>query len=86
MPRITHVVTNLQQQILNYVRENVHAAETAKGVNDVWLNRASTTESIAEVEQALDGLAAQGRLEKHSLPGCTIYRRYQVSAASDAET
>jgi hypothetical protein len=68
------VLTNLQQRILIYVRENVHAAETAKGVNGVWLDRPSTTESIAQVEEALDGLAAQGLLEKHLLPGSAIYR------------
>jgi hypothetical protein len=80
-----HVPTNLQQRILNYVRENANAAETAKGVNDVWLARPWTTESIAEVEQALDELAARGVLEKHSLPGRTIYRMNQGSGAPARE-
>jgi len=79
------VLTSLQQQILNYVRENVNAAETAKGVNDVWLNRPSTTESIAEVGQALDELATHGVLEKHSLPGWTIYRMNQGSGRPGQE-
>jgi hypothetical protein len=73
------VLTNLQQQILEYVRENVNAAETPKGVNDVWLNRPSTAESIAEVEHALDELTACGVLERHSLPGWTVYRVNQAS-------
>jgi len=79
------VLTTLQQQVLDYVRGNVTAAETARGVNHVWLNRPSTTESIAEVEQALEALVAHGLLEKHSLPGCTIYRLNQLSGPPNRE-
>ncbi len=73
--RINNVLTSLQQQILDYVRGNWNAAETAKGVNHVWLNRPPTRLSIAEVEQALEGLVAEGMLEKHSLPGSTVVYR-----------
>ncbi len=74
--RMTHVLTSLQQQILNYVRNSVKAAETARGVNHVWLNRPSNSQSIAEVELALEGLVAHGFLEKHLLPGSdAVYRK-----------
>jgi Fe2+ or Zn2+ uptake regulation protein len=72
---MNRTLTSLQQQILDYVRNSVNAAETARGVNHVWLNRTSNSQSIAEVEQALEGLVALGFLEKHLLPGGgAIYR------------
>jgi len=69
------VLTSLQKKILEYVHSNVNAAETARGVNDVWLQRPSTSPSVSEVESALEGLVVLEVLEKHSLPGqTTVYR------------
>ena len=69
------VLTSLQKQILEYVRSNVNAAETAKGVNDVWLKCLPTARSVNGVEQALDGLVQLRLMEKHSLPGgVNVYR------------
>ena len=72
---MTHGLTSLQQQILHYVRGSVNAAETARGVTHVWLKRPSSSESIAEVEQELEGLVTRGLLEKHSLPGSGVVYR-----------
>lgn len=69
------VLTSLQRQIMRYLRDNVHAAETAEGVNSMWLGRAHEPQSIAESEKALDALVAAGLVETHSLPGGkTLYR------------
>lgn len=79
---MTRVLTSLQQQILDYVCSSVNAAETARGVNHVWLNRPSNSQSIAEVEQALEGLVAHGSLEKHLLPGSGAVYRMAHGAAT----
>lgn len=69
------VLTSLQKEILEYVCNNVNAAETAKGVNDVWLKRPHTSLSVNEVESALEGLVLLDVLEKHSLArSTTVYR------------
>jgi Fe2+ or Zn2+ uptake regulation protein len=68
-------LTSLQQQVLDYLRQHVHAAETAEGVTRVWLQRTPAASLLAEVEQALDGLTQRGLIEKHVLPGGTaVYR------------
>jgi len=82
---MTHVLTSLEKQILNYVRGSVNAAETARGVTHVWLNRPSNSQSIAEVEQALEGLVARGLLEKHPLPGSSVVYRMAHGAATPPE-
>ena len=67
---------SLQTQILRYLQHNTYAAETAEGVNSVWLGRPPTAEKLLEVERALDGLVYRGVLEKHRLPGgAAAYRR-----------
>lgn len=79
--RMTHEITSLQRQILDYVRGQESAAETANGVNNVWLCRPANKMSIAEVELALEGLVSRSLLEKHVLPGSTVvYRRFRGPA------
>jgi hypothetical protein len=71
--------TSLQWQVLSYLRDHVHAAETAEGVNTIWLRRAATTQAIAEVEQALIELVRSGWMEQHALPGgAVLYRKSRV--------
>jgi len=62
-------VEDLRERILEYLRTRNRAAETAEGINGVWLERPSTLEHIAEVEHVLDDMARQGLLVKHILPG-----------------
>ena len=69
---------SLREQILRYWRANVHAAETAAGVNRVWLKRPNTPQMVAEIELALDELVRAGELERHRMPGKhAVYRRAQ---------
>jgi len=80
--RMNHVLTSLQQQVLNYLRDNSTAAETAEGVNRMWLKRSRTTQSIGEMEQALEGLVVFDLIERHILPGGTrVYRAYKGAAS-----
>ena len=73
---MSDVLTSLQWQVLGYLRDNVHAAETAAGVNNIWLRRPATVQAIAEVEQALIDLVRRGWMEQHALPGGTaLYRK-----------
>jgi hypothetical protein len=60
---------DLRGRILDYLRTRQRAAETAEGVNRVWLNRPSTPQHIAEVELTLDSMASEGLLAKRVLPG-----------------
>jgi hypothetical protein len=62
-------VEDLRGRILEYLRTRKRAAETAEGINGVWLERPSTLEHIAEVEHVLDDMASEGLLVKHMLPG-----------------
>ena len=78
---MTQQITSLQRKILDYVRGQESAAETANGVNSVWLCRPPNRMSVAEVELALEGLVSRGLLEKHVLPGTTVvYRRFRGPA------
>jgi hypothetical protein len=73
---INEATTRLQAQILRYLRLHQDAAETAAGVNCVWLGRSRVAGQVREVEQALDGLVDNGELERHHLPGGgAAYRR-----------
>jgi len=60
---------DLRGRILAYLHTRKRAAETPEGVNGVWLERPSTFENIAEVEDVLDDMASEGLLVKHILPG-----------------
>jgi hypothetical protein len=76
---MSEVLTSLQWQVLGYLRDNVHAAETAAGVNNIWLRRPATAHAIAEVEQALIDLVRRGWMEQHALPGGTaLYRKNRL--------
>ena len=67
---------SLKDEIRRYVLANADAAETAKGVLSMWLRLPRSRAGLAEVEQALEQLVAEGTLERHALPGGTvIYRR-----------
>ena len=67
---------DLQQQILRYLQLNPRAAETAGGVNRVWLRRPPIPDAVVEVEQALRELVLAGKMERHDLPGGEkVYRR-----------
>jgi len=59
---------DLRGRILQYLGTRKNPAETAKGINGVWLERPSTPEHIAGVEDTLDDMASEGLLVKHSLP------------------
>jgi hypothetical protein len=59
----------LRLRILEYFLTRERAAETAKGINCVWLQRPADPEFVKEVEQVVDTMFAEGLLMKHTLPG-----------------
>jgi hypothetical protein len=55
-------------EILGYLRQHAHAAETAAGVHHWWLPAGSAW-SADEVAATLEQLVRDGVLERHVLPG-----------------
>jgi hypothetical protein len=73
---MSEVLTSLQRQILGYLRDNVHAAETVEGINSAWLQRSPTAAALQEIEQALLELVRRGSMERYELPGgAALYRK-----------
>jgi hypothetical protein len=62
---------DLKQEILRYVRAHTESAETPEGIARWWLARQRFEDAIEAVLVALDELVAEGRLERHVLPGGT---------------
>jgi hypothetical protein len=76
MPR---ALTEIQKRIMEHLARSAEAAETAAGVNGIWLRRSQIAANLSEVESALDGLVDLRYMERHTLPGgATVYRRIQV--------
>jgi Fe2+ or Zn2+ uptake regulation protein len=74
-------LTEVQARIMRYVRSHARAAETAEGVNRVWLQRIPTTPNVVQVGHALEHLTALGLLERHHLPGrVTVFRLARARA------
>jgi Fe2+ or Zn2+ uptake regulation protein len=66
----------VEQAILEYLKRHPHAADSAEGVAQWWLGKQGATVSAQEVEQALDGLAALGRLRRVRLAdGTALYSK-----------
>jgi hypothetical protein len=79
---MTEKSNDLQQQILHYLQRNPRAAETAGGVNRVWLRRPHIPDAVIEVEQALRKLVLAGEVERHDLPGGEkVYRRVERTSS-----
>jgi hypothetical protein len=75
MPR---ALTEIQKEIMQHIALSAGAAETAAGVNGIWLRRSHIAANLSEVESALEGLVELRYMEKHTLPGgATVYRRVQ---------
>ncbi|HEY4943550.1 MAG TPA: hypothetical protein VII56_19135 [Rhizomicrobium sp.] len=68
---------NVRGDILDYLCAHSLAAETAKGINCVWLGRSADPQTIREVELVLEELVRDNLIEKHGLPGgMAVYRRH----------
>ena len=67
---------HLKQEILRYVSAHPQSAETPEGIARWWLPRQRFEDAVEAVWTALDELVAEGRLERHVLPGGTtpVYR------------
>jgi hypothetical protein len=60
---------NLRSRILRYLHLRQRAAETAEGINRIWLCRSSAPNLVEEVQHVLDELVEEQKLAKHILPG-----------------
>jgi hypothetical protein len=72
-------MAQLTAELLAYVDQNPHAADTVDGVGQSWLARHSSA-SRDDVLHALEKLVEEGRLVKHVLPDgrCVYCRRRAV--------
>ncbi len=61
--------SNLRSQVLRYLQMRQRAAETAEGVNRVWLCRSAAPNLVEEVRSVLDELVEEHKLAKYMLPG-----------------
>ena len=60
--------------VLEYLAANPEAKDTARGIGEWWLLKQRIAYSSADVEAALAGLVAEGKLQAHlGADGQTIY-------------
>lgn len=67
-------VSRIADEILNYLEDHPNAADTAEGIAKWWLSRQRFEESAARVQQALDYLVADARVElQTNYSGTKVY-------------
>ena len=76
----------LERAILDHVEAHPHAADSAQGVAQWWLGALGAAATPAEVVQALESLAARGRLRGVRLAdGTTLYTKEAKPDATDTQ-
>ena len=71
--------TNLQREIVGYLQKNPNAGDSLEGVMNWWLSQRNKKPDVAEIEQVLEQLIAEGSVRKVSLVGGTIlYRKNKL--------
>jgi hypothetical protein len=72
----TRSVEALAREIQAYLDQHPAAADTLEGILAWWIARQRMAESADEVQQALDYLVSQQRIQAHHRQGGTVvYRR-----------
>ena len=70
---------NLQKEIEDYLQKNPNAGDSLEGVMSWWLSQRNKKPDVAEIEQVLEQLIAEGSVRKVSLVGGTIlYRKNKL--------
>jgi DNA-binding MarR family transcriptional regulator len=65
----------IEQAILRYLAEHPQALDTIEGIQRWWLGPDLQSIDQATITRALDGLVADGRVERRPLPsGGAVYR------------
>ena len=65
----------LRGEIIDYLRKNPNAGDSLEGVMNWWLSQRDKKPDVAEIEQVLEQLIAEGSVRKVSLVGGTILYR-----------
>ena len=69
----------LRKEIIDYLRKNPNAGDSLEGVMNWWLSQRNKKPDVAEIEQVLEQLIAEGSVRKVSLVGGTIlYRKNKL--------
>src|SRR5262249_52494108 len=69
------IVDEIAAEILAYLEQHPEAADTLEGVVQWWILQQRFLRGIQSTNRALEGLVAQGQLERvRSADGRTIYR------------
>jgi hypothetical protein len=65
----------IERLILDYLRANPEAKDTARGIGEWWLLKQKIAEALADVKAALARLVAEGKLAAETAPDGEIYYR-----------
>jgi hypothetical protein len=71
----------VERQILDYLTKHPAAQDTLRGIVEWWLLRQNIEQSTADVEAALDGLVAQGKLGAWTGPDGRVHYCHTQKAA-----
>jgi hypothetical protein len=63
----------IETQLRHYIRSNPGAGDTAIGIVSFWLHMPPTPQNIAQVEQVLVRLEAEGLVRSRDLAGTTYW-------------
>jgi hypothetical protein len=66
------LVAMAMQAILDYLRAHPKARDTAAGIHQWWLPDCDAAAQLDDVEEALERLAAAGRIRSQTLPGGAV--------------
>jgi hypothetical protein len=76
----------IERQILDYLTKHPAAQDTLRGIVEWWLLRQNIEQSTADVEAALDGLVAKGKIGARTGPdGRVHYGRPRKAAKENLE-
>jgi len=65
-------VNTIEEEILRYLLERPHAADTIDGIRQWWLPRIRLDAATSEIKQALEHLVLQGKVVASELPDGNI--------------
>ena len=74
----------LEDEIMNYLRENPAAGDTAQGVLQWWLARPLHKTALTDVIAALENLVTEKRIEVRTLPSGELFYWCESATAGPA--
>ena len=62
----------LAEEIARYLADHPDASDTAEGIARWWLTRQRYEDALSQVQQAVERLVSQGRVQRKVLPDGTV--------------